>query len=67
MKKKKSDYSTAKICSMFDVTKTTLFKWEKEGKLTKVKKDWRGWRVFTDKKNYSREKTAKYVGEKNAC
>ncbi|KPK89984.1 hypothetical protein AMJ80_09000 [bacterium SM23_31] len=49
MKKKKSDYSTAKICSMFDVTKTTLFKWEKEGKLTKVKKDWRGWRVFTDK------------------
>jgi len=47
-KKKKSTYSTAEICSQFDVTKTTLFKWEKEGKLHKVKKDWRGWRVFTD-------------------
>ncbi len=33
---------------MFDVTKTTLFKWEKEGKLKKIDKDWRGWRVFSD-------------------
>lgn len=48
MEKKKAKYSAAEICRMFDVTKTTLFKWEKEGKLPKVKKDWRGWRVFTD-------------------
>ncbi len=48
MKKNKELFPTQKICEMFDVTKTTLFKWEKEGKLKKVDKDWRGWRVFSD-------------------
>ena len=48
MEKKKSTYATKDVCTRFDVTKTTLFKWEKEGKLRKVNKDWRGWRIFSD-------------------
>ena len=48
MKQKKNKISTQDVCDMFDVTKTTLFKWEKEGKLNQVEKDWRGWRVFSD-------------------
>ena len=36
------------VCKEFDITKNTLFKWEREGKISKVKKDWRGWRVFSE-------------------
>lgn len=46
--KKKSTYSTQDVCTKFDITKTTLFKWEKDGKISKTKKDWRGWRVFSE-------------------
>jgi len=45
--KGKKEYSTSEICFLFDITKNTLFKWEREGKISKVKKDWRGWRVFS--------------------
>jgi len=48
-KKKESTYSASEVCTKFDVTKNTLFKWEKEGKIRKVEKDWRGWRVYSDK------------------
>ena len=44
----KRKYSAHQICEMFDITKNTLFKWEREGKISKIKKDWRGWRIFTD-------------------
>jgi len=46
--KKKPTYSAKDVCDRFDVTKNTLFRWEKEGKISKAKKDWRGWRIFTD-------------------
>jgi len=46
--KKEKKYSAKAICDKFDVTKNTLFRWEKEGKISKAKKDWRGWRIFTD-------------------
>ncbi|MFC1557323.1 MerR family transcriptional regulator, partial [candidate division KSB1 bacterium] len=39
----------SEVCTQFDVTKNTLFKWEKDGKIRKVTKDWRGWRVYKDK------------------
>ncbi|MCP4725795.1 MAG: MerR family transcriptional regulator [bacterium] len=48
IKKKKKKYSTNEVCTELDVTKNTLFKWEKEGKIKKVEKDWRGWRLFSD-------------------
>ena len=43
-----SEYSAHEICKLFDVTKKTLFKWERDGKISRVKKDWRGWRVFSE-------------------
>lgn len=48
MSDKKSNLSTNEVCKLFDVTKTTLFKWEKEGKMKKARKDWRGWRIFSE-------------------
>ena len=45
----KKNYNAHEICKRFDITKNTLFKWEKEGKISKVNKDWRGWRVFSEK------------------
>ena len=63
-KSSKNEYTAHKICEMFDVTKKTLFKWENEGKIAKVRKDWRGWRVFTEEniaeiKRVIEEKTKK--------
>lgn len=47
-KMQSNEYSSQDICKIFDVTKKTLFKWEKDGKISRVKKDWRGWRIFSD-------------------
>lgn len=40
-------YRTNDICKMFDISKPTLFKWEKEGKISTPERDWRGWRIYT--------------------
>ena len=32
-------YSTAEICEMFDISKSTLFRWEREGILDPVQRD----------------------------
>ena len=41
-------YRTAEICRMIDISKNTLFKWLKEGKLNNSEqRDWRGWRLFS--------------------
>ena len=49
MKKDNDNFNAHEICKKFDITKNTLFRWEREGKISKVKKDWRGWRVFSEK------------------
>ena len=41
-------YKTNEICSRFDISRATLFRWESEGMLTGVERDWRGWRVYND-------------------
>lgn len=41
-------YKTQEICDKFDISKATLYKWEKEGLITNVGRDWRNWRVFTE-------------------
>jgi DNA-binding transcriptional MerR regulator len=41
-------YKTSEICSRFDISRATLVRWESEGLLTNVKRDWRGWRVYTE-------------------
>jgi DNA-binding transcriptional MerR regulator len=41
-------YKTNEICSRFDISRATLFRWESEGQLTSVERDWRGWRVYSE-------------------
>ncbi len=41
-------YKTNEICSRFDISRATLFRWESEGLLTGVERDWRGWRVYSE-------------------
>lgn len=41
-------YRTAEVCQAAGISKTTLFRWLKEGYLGKSKRrDIRGWRLFT--------------------
>ena len=41
-------YKTSDICTRFDISRATQFRWESEGLLTGVERDWRGWRVYND-------------------
>jgi len=41
-------YRTSEICSRLDISRATLFRWESEGLLTEVERDWRGWRIYTE-------------------
>jgi DNA-binding transcriptional MerR regulator len=41
-------YRTAEVCRMVSVSKSTLFRWLKEGIFNDTEyRDWRGWRLFT--------------------
>lgn len=42
------NYKTSEICSRFDISRATLFRWESEGLLPGVSRDWRGWRVYNE-------------------
>ncbi|HAR46894.1 MAG TPA: hypothetical protein DCS42_06165 [Nitrospiraceae bacterium] len=39
-------YKTKEICDRFDISRATLFRWESDGLLAGVQRDWRGWRVY---------------------
>jgi CheY-like chemotaxis protein len=39
-------YSSKEVCESLQISKSTLFKWEREGLITKVRRDWRGWRLY---------------------
>ncbi|HEY3294574.1 MAG TPA: response regulator [bacterium] len=39
-------YSSKEVCEQLQISKSTLFKWEREGLITKVRRDWRGWRLY---------------------
>lgn len=41
-------YKTSEICSRYDISSATLGRWESKGLLTRVERDWRGWRVYTE-------------------
>ena len=41
-------HKTKEICDRFDISRATLFRWESDGLLTGVGRDWRGWRVYSD-------------------
>jgi DNA-binding transcriptional MerR regulator len=56
-------YKTIEICSRFDISRATLFRWESEGLLRSVERDWRGWRVYTEN---SVKEIEKIIRSKNA-
>lgn len=44
----KTYYRTAEVCRMIGISRSTLFRWLKEGIVSDVEyRDWRGWRLFT--------------------
>lgn len=47
--KSKKEYNTREICDRFDISRATLFRWEDEGLITHVGRDWRNWRLYSDK------------------
>jgi len=46
--KNQKNYKTNEVCEKFDISRATLFRWESQGVLTGVERDWRGWRVYND-------------------
>jgi DNA-binding transcriptional MerR regulator len=47
--RKASGYKTNQICDLFDISKATLFRWEREGLIAGPPRDWRNWRLYTKK------------------
>jgi DNA-binding transcriptional MerR regulator len=41
-------YKTKEVCDRFDISRATLFRWESDGLLVGVGRDWRGWRVYDE-------------------
>jgi len=43
----KKRYKTREVCKLFDVSRATLFRWEREGMISGPRRDWRNWRMYT--------------------
>lgn len=48
MRKQPKKYKTSEICDKYDISRATLFRWESQGILDGVERDWRGWRLYTE-------------------
>jgi DNA-binding transcriptional MerR regulator len=48
VQKNNGKYKTKDICMLFDISKATLFRWESEGRISNVGRDWRNWRLYSD-------------------
>jgi DNA-binding transcriptional MerR regulator len=42
-------YKAKEVCAIFDIAKVTLFRWEREGLISNVGRDWRNWRLYSEK------------------
>jgi hypothetical protein len=49
-------FSTIEVCELFDISKATLYRWEREGLISMPSRDWRNWRLYTSS-NISEIKT----------
>lgn len=47
MSNSNSDYRTNQVVKKFDITRQTIYNWEKAG-LISPKRDWRGWRIWDE-------------------
>ena len=41
-------YDTSEVCEKVSISRPTLFRWLKRGILSKLHRDRRGWRLFTE-------------------
>ncbi len=46
LKNNKNYYLSQNVADKFGISKKTLLGWEKDGKISKPPKDWRGWRMY---------------------
>jgi len=53
LKNTKNYYLAQSVADKFGISKKTLLGWEKDGKISKPPKDWRGWRMYGE--NHIRE------------
>jgi DNA-binding transcriptional MerR regulator len=44
---RKKLFKTNEVCEMFDISRATLFRWEREGLIIGPPRDWRNWRLYT--------------------
>ncbi len=44
---RKKLYKTNEVCEMFDISRATLFRWERVGLISGPPRDWRNWRLYT--------------------
>jgi DNA-binding transcriptional MerR regulator len=62
--KPKRQYKAKEVCSIFDISKVTLFRWEKEGFISSVGRDWRNWRLYSEKNIQEIKKMIRLRNEK---
>ena len=43
-----SGYRAQEVCDLLGISKKTLFKWEDEGYIPAIGRDWRHWRVYSE-------------------
>ena len=58
-RKSTKKYKTNEICNRFDISRATLFRWESDGLLSGIGRDWRGWRVYNENNLRTIEKIMK--------
>lgn len=46
---KRAGFHTNQVCDLFDISKATLFRWERQGLISGPPRDWRNWRLYTKK------------------
>jgi len=44
---RKKLYKTNEICDLFDISRATLFRWDRQGLISGPPRDWRNWRLYT--------------------
>jgi excisionase family DNA binding protein len=60
-------YRTAEVCRMIGISRTTLFRWLKQGVLGEAEhRDRRGWRLFTEEEIDSLKVEVNKVDKTNA-
>ena len=43
----RQSFSTIEVCHFFDISKATLYRWERQGLIAMPTRDWRNWRLYT--------------------